>query len=81
MPKPASPAAGILLYLTGVFLFAVNDALGKWLVADYTVAQLMLLRSLGAVLVLAVMIWRLRPSLAIGQWGLQAARILWCTSL
>jgi S-adenosylmethionine uptake transporter len=76
MPRPASPAAGIFLYLTGVFLFAVNDALGKWLVADYTVAQLMLLRSVGALIVLAAMIWRLKPSLAIGQWGLQAARIL-----
>ena len=45
MPSPASQAAGILLYLAGVFFFAVNDALGKWLVADYSVQQLMLLRT------------------------------------
>jgi S-adenosylmethionine uptake transporter len=77
MPAPASNAAGILLYLLGVFLFAVNDALGKWLVADYTVAQLMLLRSVGALLVLAVMAWQMRPALVSGgQWGLQLARIL-----
>lgn len=46
---PTTHARGIALYLAGVALFAANDALGKWLVTDYSVAQLMLIRSLGAV--------------------------------
>ena len=36
--------AGISLMLTGIFVFALNDALGKWLVATYAVGQLLLLR-------------------------------------
>ena len=58
MPIPRSGTAGlgVVLYVAGVALFAVNDALGKWLVADYGVGQLMLLRSIGAGVVLAPMI-------------------------
>src|SRR3974390_2068128 len=61
--RPGTAGLGVAIYLAGVFLFALNDALGKWLVADYGVGQLMLLRSLGAGLVLAPMHWRLRVSL------------------
>jgi S-adenosylmethionine uptake transporter len=74
--RPAPSLAGILLFLTGVFLFAVNDALGKWLVADYSVAQLMLLRTTGAGAILILMISKTRPSLRLkGQWGLHLLRI------
>jgi len=52
----SAPALGVILYLAGVALFAVNDALGKWLVKDYGVGQLMMLRSIGAGVVLAPMI-------------------------
>lgn len=31
--------------LTGIFFFALNDALGKWLIATYGVGQLLLVRS------------------------------------
>src|SRR5262245_17316009 len=75
MARPASPAAGILLYLAGVF-FSVNDALGKWLVADYTVVQLMLLRSVGAVAFLLLIGFRPNIGLLVSQWGLHLARIL-----
>jgi S-adenosylmethionine uptake transporter len=62
MPTLRSGTAGlgVVLYLAGVALFALNDALGKWLVADYGVGQLMLLRSIGAGVVLAPMIVSLR---------------------
>ena len=30
--RPATLGLGVGLYLAGVFLFALNDALGKWLV-------------------------------------------------
>lgn len=56
-PRTEQARAGILLYSAGIFLFAVNDALGKWLVADYGVAQIMALRGLGAILVLAPVLW------------------------
>ena len=60
MPRSGTAGLGIVLYLAGVGLFALNDALGKWLVADYSVGQLMLLRSIGAGVVLAPMILSLR---------------------
>jgi S-adenosylmethionine uptake transporter len=65
MPIPRSGTAGlgVGLYLLGVGLFSINDALGKWLVADYGVGQLMMLRSIGAVMVLAPMILSLRVKL------------------
>ena len=54
---------GVAFYLSGVFLFALNDAIGKWLVADYGVGQLMMLRAVGAAVVLAPMAFILRPTL------------------
>jgi S-adenosylmethionine uptake transporter len=48
--------AGILLMLAGDFMFALNDAMGKWLVASFSVGQVVLIRSLGAFLVLGPMI-------------------------
>ena len=50
--------AGIARMIAGIFLFAVNDALGKWLVATYTVGQVLLIRSLAALVVLTPFIWR-----------------------
>lgn len=44
--------AGISLMLTGIFFFALNDALGKWLVATYSVGQLLLVRSVAAFIIL-----------------------------
>jgi drug/metabolite transporter (DMT)-like permease len=49
----AHTALGIGLMLAGVFLFTLNDALGKWLVASYSVAEILLIRSaIGIVLLL-----------------------------
>lgn len=47
---------GILLYSAGVLFFSINDALGKWLAADYGVAQIMALRGIGAITVLGAAI-------------------------
>ena len=61
----------------GVFLFAANDALGKWLVADYSVGEVMLIRSAGAFAILVILARTQGRSLWVsGQWGLQIARIL-----
>src|SRR5258708_4490599 len=50
--------AGIGLMLAGVFLFSVNDAVGKWLLTTYSVGQLLLLRSAATLLLLSLVIWR-----------------------
>jgi drug/metabolite transporter (DMT)-like permease len=55
-PSPLS--GGILWMLLGVALFAMNDALGKWLVAEYVVGQILAIRSFAALLVLAPVVWR-----------------------
>lgn len=50
--------AGVLLMLAGDFLFALNDAMGKWLVASFSVGQVVLIRSIGAFIILGPMIAR-----------------------
>src|SRR4051794_41973469 len=50
--------AGIGLMLAGIFVFSVNDVMGKWLVATYSVGQVLLLRSAAALVVLAPFLWR-----------------------
>jgi len=59
-PPHASGSArlGVLLMLLGMLMFSLNDVLGKWLVSTYTVGQLMLIRSIAALMVLAPFFWR-----------------------
>src|SRR5580704_9050596 len=79
MPIPRSGPAGlgVVLYLAGIAMFAVNAALGKWLVADYGVGQLMLLRTIGAGAVLAPLVLSLRVKLIDPRRpGLQVLRVL-----
>jgi S-adenosylmethionine uptake transporter len=68
---------GIGLYLTGVFFFAVNDALGKWLVTSYGVGEMLFIRSIGGVgMLLPIALYlgvSLRPT---GDWRLQVLRVL-----
>lgn len=68
--------AGIGLYSLGVLFFAINDALGKWLVGSYGVGEILALRSLGAGLVLLPLVLLRRPNLDIrDQWRLHALRL------
>lgn len=83
MTHPVAPGAAprtgtaILLFSLGIFFFAVNDALGKWLVSDYPVGEIMLIRSMGVVLFLAPMMATDPASRQIPvQLGLHALRIL-----
>lgn len=84
----ASPAArrsatlmGIGLMLGGLFMFSVNDAMGKWLVATYTVGQLLLIRSIAALVVLVPFIRRegIAAFAAAPRLGLQVARVVLAT--
>jgi S-adenosylmethionine uptake transporter len=73
----ASRRRGVIFYLLAVFFFALNDALGKWLVADYAVGQLLALRAIGAGFVLAPMVWRLKVDLSDRRHlGLQILRVV-----
>jgi drug/metabolite transporter (DMT)-like permease len=54
--------AGIGLMLLSIFMFSFGDALGKFMVATYSVGQLLWLRACAALLVLAPMIWRQRAA-------------------
>ena len=49
--------AGIGFMLVAVFLFALNSAAGKWLVAKYPVGEFMLIRSSFTLLFLGPFIW------------------------
>lgn len=53
MPTKNATLTGITMMLLGILLFSVNDVLGKWLVATYTVGQVVLLRSVAALIVIA----------------------------
>ena len=74
-PESRAALAGIALMAAGILLFAVNDALGKWLVATYSVGQVLLIRSLAALALLAPFIWRDRASFAVApRRGMQFVR-------
>lgn len=78
-------AAGIGLMVLGMFIFSVNDALGKWLAATYTVAQILLFRSAAAAAVLVPVLrtsglkqamWMPRPWLETLRVGLATAETI-----
>ncbi len=57
-PLVGTVALGVGLMLVGNFLFALNDAMGKWLVASFSVGQVLLIRSIGAFLILGPLLLR-----------------------
>ncbi len=88
---PASPshaidhrliAAGIGLTLLGIFVFSIADAVGKWILATYAIGQLMLIRSLTGLVILAPVVWRAGPAVFrnLQQPGLQAVRAILSTA-
>jgi len=79
-PSSHAALAGIGLMTLGIFLFAVNDALGKWLVATYSVGQVLLIRSAAALVLLAPFIRRDAGTFAPApRWGLQILRAVFAT--
>jgi drug/metabolite transporter (DMT)-like permease len=77
--QPRSAAlAGIGLMVLGIFLFCCNDALGKWLLGTYSVWQMLVIRSLAAMLLLGPLIWREGRAgfAAAPRPGLQFARVM-----
>ena len=54
--------AGVGLMLLSIFMFSFGDALGKFMVATYSVGQLLWLRACAALIVLLPMVWRQRAA-------------------
>ncbi|WP_419897867.1 DMT family transporter [Roseomonas sp. USHLN139] len=78
---PSGASGGIALMLLGVLFFAVNDTLGKWLVGAYSVGQLLLVRSISGLCVMAPFIRRVGPIpfLRPARPGIQLLRIAFST--
>ncbi|SFB16711.1 EamA-like transporter family protein [Rhizobium sp. NFR07] len=49
--------AGPAIMLLGMLMFALNDTMGKWLVASYGLGQVVFLRSLAALVILVPLVW------------------------
>ncbi len=75
-PGQANVRTAILLTLAGMLLFALNDVMGKWLVGQFSVGQVVLIRSLAALAVMVPVLYRggLRPLLAVDRPGLHFLR-------
>jgi len=73
---------GVLLMLLGDFMFALNDAMGKWLVASFSVGQVLFIRSIGAFFVLGPMLARqpLAKLYKLDQPSLHVLRMVLCTA-
>lgn len=72
--------AGIALMLLAVWMFSFGDALGKYIVATYSVGQLLLLRAAFSLILLSPAIWRQRAALLVIQRpGLQVIRVVLST--
>jgi len=86
-PQPTATAfknfvlMGVVLMLLGDFLFALNDAMGKWLVTNFSVGQVLLVRSLGSFIILGPLIARQGPAqlVRVELKGLQVLRVLLAT--
>lgn len=82
LPSSNATTAGVVIMLLGLFMFALNDAMGKWLVASFSVGQVLLVRSIGAFIILGPLLSSrgarknlLQPE----RPGLQALRVLFAT--
>src|SRR5207245_2682615 len=72
--------AGIGLMLLSIFMFSFGDAIGKFIVATYSVGQLLCLRACAALFVLSPLIWRHRAAFAqLERPRLQLLRVLLST--
>ncbi len=81
-PLMSAAQLGVLLMLAGMFLFSLNDAVGKWLVATYSVGQVLLIRSLAALIILAPFLWMygFTRLVRVERPGLQAMRVVFSTA-
>lgn len=82
LPKSNLVLAGILLMLLGDFMFALNDAMGKWLVTSFSVGQVLFIRSVGAFIILGPMLAKqgVGPLVRVERPELQVLRVVLATA-
>ncbi|MCO5091126.1 DMT family transporter [Bosea sp. (in: a-proteobacteria)] len=82
MPSRNAPLAGIAMMLLGILLFSLNDVMGKWLLATYSIGQLLMMRSLAALTVILPFVFRqgVRRTFRPERPGLQLLRVVFCSS-
>lgn len=80
-PHSSAARTGILLMLLGMLMFSLNDVMGKWLVSTYSVGQVVFIRSIAALAVLAPFIWFNGPRkiVQVDRPFIQAARVILST--
>ncbi|SDG18370.1 DMT family transporter [Pelagibacterium luteolum] len=81
--KTMSPTRmGVLVMLLAMFLFSLNDAMGKYLVGSYSVGQVLLLRSAVALVILLPFLFKsgLTPIINADRPMLQFARVVFSTA-
>lgn len=80
-PNSSTARTGVLLMLLGMLMFSLNDVMGKWLVATYSVGQVVFIRSVAALIVLAPFIWFNGPKkiVQVDRPWLQVARVILST--
>ncbi|HEV7434439.1 MAG TPA: DMT family transporter [Pseudorhizobium sp.] len=68
--------------LLGMLLFALNDAMGKWLVSSYGLGQVILIRSVAALIILSPLLWKagLEPIIRAERKSMQLARVIFSTA-
>lgn len=73
---------GVAVMLFGMLLFALNDAMGKFLVSTYSLGQVIAVRSIAAVIILLPIVWKagLTKLVNVERPGLQAARVFFSTA-
>lgn len=81
LPTATDSRLGIFMMLGGMTLFTLNDALGKWLVADHPVAMLLAVRSLFGMAILLPLILRdgVRRVFAVPRLPMHLVRVLLVT--
>lgn len=80
--ESSTARTGVLLMLLGMLMFSLNDVMGKWLVATYSVGQVVFIRSIAALIVLAPFIWFNGPKkiVQVDRPWVQAARVILSTA-
>ncbi|MEK1889198.1 MAG: DMT family transporter [Phyllobacterium sp.] len=80
--ESSTARTGVLLMLLGMLMFSLNDVMGKWLVFTYSVGQVVFVRSVAALIVLAPFIWFNGPEklLQVDRPRLQVARVVLSTA-
>ncbi len=70
--------AGILMMIGAMFVFTLSDTIGKWLVKDYSVWQVVGVRSVAALILLGAILYRQRGNVKISiknRPGIQMLRL------